>query len=66
MVTNKMSFIENITEFESWLDKMLKDAKEKLNMTDATIAWILLREGTAYYFKTFGTAPEKPEKGHES
>ena len=61
-----MAFIENIVEFEHWLDKMLNDAKEKLNMTDATIAWILLREGTAYYFKTFGNAPEKPEKAPES
>ena len=56
--------MENVVEFESWLDKMLRDAKEKLNMTDGTIAWILLREGTAYYFKTLGHAPEKPKKGH--
>jgi len=55
-----MPFIENIVEFESWLDKMLRDAKEKLNMTDGTIAWILLKEGIAYYFKTLRNAPEKP------
>jgi len=54
-----MSFVENVVEFESWLDNMLKDAKEKLNMTDGTIAWILLREGTAYYFKTLGKHDNK-------
>jgi len=47
-----MAFIEDIVEFERWLDQMLQDAKGKLNMTDETIAWILLQEGTAYYFKT--------------
>ena len=57
-----MPFVEDVVEFESWLDKMLRDSKEKLNMTDGTIAWILLREGTAYYFKTLGHAPEKPKK----
>ena len=57
-----MSFVEKVDEFECWLYRMLQDAKEKLNMTDGTIAWILLREGTAYYFKTLGNAPEKPKK----
>jgi len=41
-------------EFEKWLYQMLKDAKEKLKVEDETIAYILLREGTAYYFKTLG------------
>ena len=57
-----MPFVENVVEFESWLDKMLRDAKEKLNMTNGTIAWILLREGTSYYYKTLGNAPEKHKK----
>ena len=57
-----MPFIENIVEFENWLDKMLRDAKEKLNMTDGTIAWILLKEGTAYYFKTLHNPPERLKK----
>lgn len=30
---------------------MLADAEKKLEMTDATIAYILLKEGTNYYFK---------------
>lgn len=60
-----MAFVENVVEFERWLDKMLKDAKEKLNMTDATITWILLREATAYYSKTIGDAPEKPKEAPE-
>ena len=57
-----MPFIENVVEFQCWLDKMLEDAKKKLNMTDGTIAWILLREGTAYYFKTLGDVHGKPKK----
>ena len=59
-----MPFVENVIEFQVWLDRMLKDAKEKLNMTDETIAWVLLKEGTAYYFKTLRHAPEKPKKRH--
>ena len=49
-----MVFVENVSEFQRWLDKMLKDAKEQLNMTDETITWILLREATASYFRTLG------------
>ena len=43
--------MENTEEFEEWLYRLLKDSKQKLNMSDRTIAWILLREGTNYYFK---------------
>jgi len=51
---DKVVFVENVSEFQRWLDKMLKDAREKLNMTDETITWILLREATASYFRTLG------------
>jgi hypothetical protein len=51
--------LENVEEFEKWLEQMLKDAQEKLNMTDATIAYILLREGTEYYFKTICKGEDK-------
>lgn len=30
---------------------MLKDAKDKLHMTDKILAYVLLREGTKYYLK---------------
>jgi hypothetical protein len=30
--------LENVAEFERWFADMLKDAKEKLNMTNETIA----------------------------
>ena len=43
--------MENIEEFEGWLFRLIHDAKMKLNMSDRTIAYILLREGTVYYFK---------------
>ena len=44
-------FVENVTEFERWLYEMIKDAKAKLNMTDRTLAYILLNEGMNYYLK---------------
>ena len=43
--------VENTEEFESWLFKLIHDAKMKLCLSDKTIAYILLREGTNYYFK---------------
>jgi len=44
--------MEDVKQFNEWLYHMLKDAKEKLEITDETIAWVLLKEGTNYYFKT--------------
>ena len=43
--------MENPEELEAWLFRLLHDAKTKLNMSDRTIAYILLREGTNYYFR---------------
>jgi len=44
--------MENVREFENWLEQLLRDAKKKLEITDKTIAYILLREGTVYYLKS--------------
>lgn len=41
----------NTEEFESWLFRLLLDAKRKLGLTDKTLAYILLREGVNYYLK---------------
>ena len=43
--------MEQTEEFESWLSRLILDAKRKLGMSDRTIAYILLREGTDYYLK---------------
>lgn len=43
--------MENTEEFESWLLRMLVDAKRKLLLNDATIAYVLLKRGTEYYLK---------------
>jgi len=43
--------MENTEEFESWLSRLILDSKRKLCMSDRTIAYILLREGTNYYLK---------------
>ena len=43
--------MEDAEEFESWLFRLLLDAKRKLNMSDRVIAFILLREGINYYLK---------------
>ena len=55
-----MPFIENVSEFQRWFDRMIKDAKEQLNMTDETIVWILLKEATSYYFRTLCKNDLKP------
>ena len=43
--------MENAEELESWLFRLLLDAKKKLFISDRTIAYILLREGLNYYLK---------------
>lgn len=43
--------MENAKEFEQWLNQCLEDAKDKLQMTDRTIAYILLTKGMNYYLK---------------
>ena len=43
--------MENSEEFEACLSRLLLDVKRKLGISDKMIAYILLREGTAYYFK---------------
>ena len=43
--------MENTEEFESWLFRLIMDAKRQLNMSNRAIAYILLREGTNYYLK---------------
>ncbi len=43
--------MENTEELESWLFRLLNDAKRKLCISDRTIAYILLREGINYYLK---------------
>ena len=44
--------MEDVHEFEIWLERMLKDSKEQLGMTDKTIAYILFREANGYYLRT--------------
>ena len=43
--------MEDTEEFESWLLRLLLDAKRKLGMGDKTIAYILLKEGMNYYLR---------------
>ena len=56
--------MENAEEFESWLFTLLHDAKVKLQMTDRTIAYILLREGTNYYLKDIANDELRAAKEH--
>ena len=57
--------MEDVVEFERWLSQMLRDAKDKLSISDETIAHLLLTEGMEYYAKTLGHAPESLKKRHE-
>ena len=43
--------MENVKEFQTWLHQCIDDSKEKLDMTDATLADILLREGLYHYHR---------------
>ena len=43
--------MERAEEFERWLSQCIEDSKKQLGMTDKTLAYILLREGTNYYLK---------------
>ena len=54
--------MEHIHEFEKALSNLLIDAKKNMNMTDDTLAWILLREGTAHYFRTLEKCGRCPLK----
>ncbi len=55
--------MENVDEFNRWLDQMLKDAKEKLNMSDRTIAFILFGKANEYYLRTICNAQLEKEGG---
>ncbi len=44
--------MEDAEIFESQLNQLIKDSKEKLGITDKTLAYILLREGLGYYLRT--------------
>ena len=58
--------MKSTAEFESWLDNMLRDAKDKLHITDRLIAYVLLREGINYYLKqiTEGEYGIRPTEKH--
>ena len=43
--------MSNVHEFEEWLYQMIKDGKEKLELRDCDIAYVLFRNGLAYYHK---------------
>ena len=56
--------MEDAEEFESWLFPLVSDAKRKLCMSDKTIAYILLREGTKYYLRTICNDELRDAKEH--
>ena len=56
--------MENTEEFESWLFRLIHDAKMKLNVGDKTIAYILLREATNYYLKDICNDELRDAKEH--
>jgi hypothetical protein len=57
--------MENTEEFEAWLFRLIHDAKMKLSMSDRTIAYILLREGTNYYLKDICNDELRNSKEHD-
>jgi len=51
MMINLIRMMENAVEFRVWLDRMLSDAKKQLDMSDESIAYILLAEGNNYFLR---------------
>ncbi len=45
----------DLENFEAQLGKKFERLQEKYRVTDADLAWILLRIGTGYYFKDICT-----------
>jgi hypothetical protein len=56
--------MEHTGEFEQWLNQCIGDSKKKLGMTDKTLAYILLREGTNYYLRTICNDELRDTKEH--
>ena len=56
--------MEHAEEFEEWLAQLLHDSKAKLNISDRTIAYILLREGTKFYLKDICNDELRTTKEH--
>jgi hypothetical protein len=56
--------MEQTEEFESWLFRLIHDAKMSLGMKDSTIAYILLREGINYYLKDIVNDELRAAKEH--
>ena len=56
--------LERAEEFEEWLYRLLRDSKQKLNMSDKTIAYILLREGINYYLRGIANDELRAVKEH--
>jgi hypothetical protein len=44
--------LEDVDEFEKWLSDTIKAGQDKLDVTNSTIAYILLQKGLAYYLKS--------------
>ena len=56
--------MEHEEEFEEWLNRLLKDSKQKLNMSDKTLAYLLLREGINYYLRDICNDELRDAKKH--
>jgi len=56
--------LEHTEEFEEWLNRLLKDSKQKLDISDKTIAYILLHEGLNYYLKDIANDELRATKEH--
>jgi hypothetical protein len=43
--------MEDVDEFYHWLNRMIEDSKEKLGMTEETIAFILSEQAALRYYR---------------
>ena len=61
MATSRRKMAEDIDEFHRWLNQMLRDAKDKLKMSDGSIAYILFNEANRFYFLSISKGENKPD-----
>ena len=51
--------MEDVDSFKLWLETMLMDSR-KLNMTDMTIAYILMNTAVDYFYKAVASSLSPP------
>lgn len=58
--------MEQIDEFQKWMEQMLSDAKKKLGMSDETLAFLLMEKALDYYARSMARRQLRDESSKSS